>query len=741
VIGGSSLSGNTFNIPSDSVATGILNLSGHPAGGSASSFQGILNIGQHGVGDVEVSAGANVDNKDTLKVGDAGVGTIHLFRGADLTVAPPTLTVEGGTEIGYDGGKGMVAVDQGTVDFKDFVFLGENGPINSSSTDTLRITGGSVLMEDGLYEHANSCLDLEGGLLHCMAGVDAFSTVMSLAHPLIINGAAPGPTLTLSGGYGNGISTTSPLSLLVAHDAYGTLNYFGDDGQLTINGNVDLADLSTGVGRVNVDSTAVFRVDTLQAGPGSGSFYVQNGSSISASGATELLATGTTGGSIYLGSGSEMSTTGLAIAGTFQAPTPGPAFVQVNGSILNLYLNGATRGPLQVWSGGQLLLQDGSDAAVDSGVVSGGEIQLAASELDSVTGSPSVIHLRNGGSLHGFGIVRHRIVLDDSTASIGTLTGDTLSGSPSKVRTLAAVPDTLTVGDSTGTGSLVLGGMVRVESGTVSLLNHGVLDLGPHVIMAGGTLNVPHGGHVGASGVLEGYGTLVGNISVDGTLRAQGTLSGALTLNGHIDFGPKLARLELANAPTLAPTNVLTMRIGSAAHGAQDTLVVDQPLSLNGTLDLRTWQPDPSQPGDTLTLISAPSISGTFSAVTIDGVNAPSYTQVIYEPTRVRVAVLQSTTSVPTGPKTGQPIVLRFATEGSLVNPVLALDLPSSAEVHLTVYNVAGRRIADLAQGQLPAGRYRYPFAAGTPGVYFGRAWIRDSKGTHQLNARIARIP
>src|SRR5262249_16097993 len=141
-------------------------------------------------------------------------------------------------------------------------------------------------------------------------------------------------------------------------------------------------------------------------------------------------------------------------------------------------------GPLRIWSGGKLFLGLLTDAVVDSGVVDGGEIQMANGELDSLPGWPSVIHLRNGGSQHGVGIVKYRILLDDSTASIGTLVGDTLIGpSPSKIRTLGTGPSTLTVGDSTGTGGIVLGGTVRVEADTLCLLNQGVLDLGPHVIM------------------------------------------------------------------------------------------------------------------------------------------------------------------------------------------------------------------------------------------------------------------
>jgi len=183
------------------------------------------------------------------------------------------------------------------------------------------------------------------------------------------------------------------------------------------------------------------------------------------------------------------------------------------------------------------------------------------------------------------------------------------------------------------------------------------------------------------------------------------------------------------------------MRIGSAVHGAQDTLVINEATTLSGTLDLRTWRPDPSVAGDTLTLITAPSIGGTFNKVTIDSVDAPSYVQVIYEPTRVRVAVLQSTVDVPPPtPSQTASITLRFAAAGTPRDPAFALDLPHPATIVLDVFNVAGRRIAELKNGRLAAGRYRFPFH-GAPGVYYARASITDPAGQRALTAHVVQLP
>src|SRR5262249_22046594 len=139
-------------------------------------------------------------------------------------------------------------------------------------------------------------------------------------------------------------------------------------------------------------------------------------------------------------------------------------------------------------------------------------------------------------------------------------------------------------------------------------------------------------------------------------------------------------------------------------------------------------------------MITAPSVGGTFSKVTIDGVDAPSYVQVIYEPGRVRVAVLQTTTDVPPPlPGHTEPIALRFAAAGTLRDAAFALDLPRAADVVLDLYNVAGRRVAELVRGRLEGGRYRFPFE-GAPGVYYARALICDASGTRVLSAHLVQL-
>ena len=64
------------------------------------------------------------------------------------------------------------------------------------------------------------------------------------------------------------------------------------------------------------------------------------------------------------------------------------------------------------------------------------------------------------------------------------------------------------------------------------------------------------------------------------------------------------------------------------------------------------------------------------------------------------------------------------------------LTLPSAQPAHLAVYDVSGRRVADVDTGSLPAGRHVVDFGSSTqwgPGVY----WVRLERGPVALQRRV----
>ena len=777
--GGAAFIGGTVEVPEYTNTTGIINVSGHPTPGPPSTLytrftsgqSGYLKVGVQGLGDVELSNGAYLSTDGELWLGSNGVGKLHTFRNGGAFNTAPSMDVHGRTLIGGNqstgspGGQGTLVMDQGVVTFHQAILMGDD---DGGSPDTLRMNGGFALAMEGLYQNASrtSILDLHGGSLR----VDGWDNLngspysfiqLVQAVPFAMSGGGAGPTLTLYGGGGHTINTTTPVSLVVGRNGGATLRVIGFEydypGVLTTNGGAILADSLTGTGTMVADTAGDVSIGgSLTVGPGNGAVQVRRESYVGAAGRTDVLASATTAGSILISDSlSEGIFYGLDVGGTGSAATPGAAIVQVDsGAVLRVSML-----PLQIrGGGGKLMVSHRALAYVDS-VLCRGVLQLADAEIDEST----TLHVLNGGSVHGVGTLKGRVSLDDATATLSILASDP----PNK---------TLTVGDSTA-ATFVSHGTVRVEQDTLVLLNHGVADLG-HVVLAGGTLRLPNAGHVRNGDVVQGTGRLEGTVTDDGAinasgtldlvnhvtcltgdvagsgvtidpggeLSARGTLTGGLDCRGQLDMGPSLAKLTLQIAPTLEPGNALTMRVGSKSAGAQDTLEVGQGLTLGGTLDLRSWSPNPPVVGDTLTLITAPSISGTFAAVTIDGILAPSFVQAIYTPTSVKVAILRPLSGVPVvtpgTPSATGVTALRFAAAGTLRAPAFALDLPAAADVRVAVYDVSGRQVALLRQGAMAAGPHRLPLSgdAFVPGVYFGRAWVREAAGEHLLSARAVRL-
>lgn len=763
--GGASFNGFNIQVPQIQGATGILSVAGHVLGGPSSSLHtvnagstGDLDIGRQGTGDGELSASASIKVDRSLELGLGGAGKLHLWRGVGTGQGPASLVVAGSTYIGDNevagtpGGQGTLAIDVGSVTCAGKVYMGD---ANGGSPDTLRMLGGSLVAEKGLIQEVFShpVIDLQGGSLR-IVGRNGAAMEVSQYTPLTIDGAGAGPTLTFYGDdIYNYINTVSPTSLIVGRSGAGTLNVVGVGHDIVyVNGSAIVADSITATGVVNADSLGELQVNLdLAIGPGNGVVRARGGGRIYDTRTTTVLAGAATAGSLVIdGYNSTGDFQHLDIGGNADAGTPGAASVWVQN-------HGAAtieRSALIWGNGGNLQVTNAATVHVDT-LDCRGEIHLAQGTIFSNLINAD-LHLTHGGRLHGGGTVISALWLDDATDTLGVFATDLPTDS------LWVMPNS----------TFSSAGTLRVDQGVLAFAGSAPVPTG-HVLLQGGTLYLPGaGGRLRPGDVLEGAGRIDGNLTNDGLVNATGTinvaghlsvgtgeitgtglnvlsggelsahgvLSGLLTLGGRCDMGPSLAKLEFKRGPIMQPSAVLSLRIGSKAHGAQDTLAVDDGLTLAGTLDLRTWQADPSVVGDTLTLITAPFVQGTFAAVTIDGVNAASYVEAIYGPTTVRVVVHQPTTDVPPPPLAAGGAKLRFAAEGTLRDPWLALDLPERAQVEVSIYSAAGRRLAQLERGPLEPGKYRFPIGGG-PGVYFARAWVSDATGRHQLAARAVRVP
>jgi hypothetical protein len=218
-------------------------------------------------------------------------------------------------------------------------------------------------------------------------------------------------------------------------------------------------------------------------------------------------------------------------------------------------------------------------------------------------------------------------------------------------------------------------------------------------------------------------------------------LAGTLDLNRPQFVLASPAETQAMRALTLGslhvgPTGLVAIQVGTSG---QDQITVSGAVVLGGTLDVRTLDGQAPTIGSLFTVITAGSVSGTFANVMVNGHSNPGTVTVLYGSGTVRVAVVGTITGVDPTAGTGPPTELRFAPLGGPRDAALALDLPATANVRVSLYDVTGRQVATLADGELGPGTHRFELARTMPasGMYFARALVTGVDGTRALTTRV----
>jgi hypothetical protein len=93
------------------------------------------------------------------------------------------------------------------------------------------------------------------------------------------------------------------------------------------------------------------------------------------------------------------------------------------------------------------------------------------------------------------------------------------------------------------------------------------------------------------------------------------------------------------------------------------------------------------------------------------------------------------------GPVAHLPKFLRFgARSGAGMQAELQLDLPTSADVEVSLFDITGRRVMQIADGAMSAGSHAWPMESisGAPaGVYFARARVTNATGSQTFHTRV----
>ncbi len=158
--------------------------------------------------------------------------------------------------------------------------------------------------------------------------------------------------------------------------------------------------------------------------------------------------------------------------------------------------------------------------------------------------------------------------------------------------------------------TLTLGASMNLHLRTLSVSGPGTLSVdGNQVVMNGGSIRLSNNATLAVSNILS--------VAGGSTLGGNGTVTGFVANGGTISPGASPGLLIINGALVQSSTGKLKMEW---AQGGYDLLGVTGNVTLDGTLDLSLLDEFTPAIGQSITIISAASISGTFDTIT--GVNA-----------------------------------------------------------------------------------------------------------------------
>jgi len=499
-----------------------------------------------------------------------------------------------------------------------------------------QITAGNILGIGGTIDAAGQTFTLSGSIADATTssggalriastisgGTLVFSGLNTYSGPTIVG--AGGTTVTLQGGAADAFSGYSAVTV----NAHGTLDLGGYNqaiGGLSGSGIVTNSGQATGVAAtLTVDGGGTFS-GTIQNGSGTGGVtslaVLGNGTVLTLLNLnnTNYYTGSTTIGSGTLalsGSSSLANSSGIAIssggtfdisqtAGTSIATLSGQGNVALGGQTLTIanttnassaYSGVIADGGIGHDTGGSLIIQSGTQALSGANTFTGGTtvssgatLQVGASGALGTSGTSTLT--LNGGTLQAGA---NNLSFNNATmlgAGGGTFDshGDTLTWAG------AISGSSLTVADSVGGGTIVLSGANSYTGATT--VNGGTLS----VI---GNIAGPGAVTVNSGGTLSGTGTITPTVTVasGGTLTpgSTGTPTGTLNIGGNLTFNSGATYAVTLNGLANSATNVT---------GTAD-LLTGATLTVGGTA---------SSTSTTYTLLSAGTLSGTFSGLNITG--------------------------------------------------------------------------------------------------------------------------
>jgi hypothetical protein len=514
-------SGETYVMqqPSGANTLAVLTLSGSGSvifsGTGAASFSGNGTVAMSG-GTINVQSGSVVfgnytngltftSNKSSLNIGSTAI-----VDGLDSNPVFDALTGSGTYQSGWYGTRTLtLGANNGSGTFWGTI---QGNGIGGGNTALVKEGTGAETLTGTLTLSGNPALQVEGGTSGSSSTLTinpAYALIGSLSNPILIgSNGSDYATLNASGG------TFLASTLDVGAGLYG----------------------SGGVGTLNASGTAVFDTDQVFTSQNNG-----NAGTITVSGTAQLnlYNNGTIVFGQYYGRPTTVNQSGGTVAFYSDAGSTlgGTGEVNLQNGTATYNLSGGLLSvPKIVSTGGSLAF-----------TFNGGTLQTTGSSSDFFpTGHATVAVSTSGGTIDTYG---NSVTINESLAHAGTATYD----------------GGVTVVNSTGSGSLILGGASTYTGSTN--VNSSLLDVTGSIANSG-TINV-NATNTGATLILDGTNALSSSAPVTGT--TTGTALPLITVNSSQNLG------AVTNAGT---TNFTSGTSTAASFAGTGTLVVASPVTL-----------------------------------------------------------------------------------------------------------------------------------------------------------------
>ena len=556
-------------------------------------------------------AGSMLTNSSSLKVGDAGSGTLTVANGGLLTSASMTIAAGTGSSgtlnIGTLGGSDTA----GTISSPTIAFGSGSGMINFSQSDTATLTssisGNGSVNQLGLGTSILSGSNSYGGTTAISTGTLQVASTNALgASAVTLGGAASTGTLSLATNLtiaslnwaSNGVVALTPGSQILSISA----QMSNSGGGLFNFGNTPLSNATNLI--ISFGGQSGFTSNSFGVIGVQGYSFLLTSNSLS----TTIAATANLIISTNITIANSLQVGSFSVDGGTATISPSGSLNATNGITVNsgfLGDSGTITTPSLTVNGGAVTISSGGTMNASNAVtVTGGSLtdngtlnttNLIENSGSISVGSGGVLNVSDTVSVNG-GILTDNGILNTPNLTIGP--GGMLTGS-------GTINDALN-----NAGLIVMNGMTINEidggvnnSGTITgsgVINGSVTNSG-QIVMNSLIINAPNGG-VNNSGTISGNGVINGNLMSSGTLLPGSvTTTGTLTINGNLS--------QSGTSSTLIPVGA----------GGVSQLAVSGSATLGGSLTLLPLPGASLSFGQQLPFLSAASISGSFNAI-----NAPA---------------------------------------------------------------------------------------------------------------------